>query len=95
MSVKSKILTIFILILFLTWFLSQLGLIYVKFKKERILKKWETYKCSPIIIPIADKIKPGIDVGALQQECFSRFFIALFNGKILAQIPIFGIIERT
>ena len=94
-SAKSKIFMIFIIILLLTWFLGKLGMIYIKFKKEEILKKWETYKCNPIIIPIAGKIKPGIDTGLLQQECFSKFFVSLFNGKILSQMPIFGMIERT
>ena len=94
-SAKSKIFMIFIIIIIITIFLTQLGLVYLKFKREEVLRKWDTYKCSPIILPIAGKIKPGVDTGALQQECFSKFFISLFNGKILSQMPIFGMIERT
>ena len=94
-TAKPKILTIFIIMLLASFFLKEMGLTYVKFKKEEVVKKWDVYKCSPIIIPIADKIKPGIDKSMLQQECFSKFFISLFNGKILSQMPIFGMIERT
>ena len=94
-SARSKIFMIFVIILLLTWFLTQLGIVYIKFKREQVLKKWETYKCSPIIMPLAGYIKPGVDTSLLQQECFSKFFISLFNGKILSQMPIFGMIERT
>ena len=77
-SAKSKIFMIFIIIIIITIFLTQLGLVYLKFKREEVLRKWDTYKCSPIILPIAGKIKPGVDTGALQQECFSKFFISTF-----------------
>ena len=86
-SAKSKIFMVFIIIIIITVFLTQLGLVYLKFKREEVLKNGIHINVVPLFYPMLDRLNQVSIQGHYNKNAFQNSLYHHLMAKFFHKCP--------